>query len=670
GITVSATGNVTLDHVNDPDGALGHNIADNSFTQIGLGGQDSDGAGRANIDVDAGGDIRLHGNNGNDAYSQIGNGGRQGNQAQADYTGWIDVDAGGNLIMRGGYNGENSYAKIGHGGRNNHSALDSGHNGDINVDVAGDIDMLTGALDRVGAATSLNVGSANYVQIGHGGFQTRSSSYGDIEVNSGGDLKIETLHGFLANNGSGTYSGTRTGEHNFGMIGHGGSQADEHRGQEIGIGQLGSANVTVSVDGDITLLSASSGGQADARITDQGGFVPISNSRQGFVQIGSGGRGNQGMDFDTSTISGDVVVNSGGDILMRGGTIASASNGAEAAGVSINYGQTAPRDNNVRIGLGGNNWRSNLDGDVDVAVAGDITIQAGLGAFNSAVIGNGGAEATFGQNAGDIGRTTRDGDINVKSGGTITAIGSDAPNSSGWGDEFSFAKIGNDGRRDAATQYSNITVSALDDVVLIAGTNQRSSYAQIGHGGTDRSRADITGTIDVTAGRTVSVTGDAARGVPSQATFAKIGHGHRVQGSQGGAGVDNAINGDISGDLFVKAGVNVELSDGFIGHEDSGANGASATYSSGNTYIAASRLNPDFKGGGTGDFIVDADSGFSSAGQGIFGELRLYMPNRPDNLIAAGATLNGSAYAGTPAGVADTQSVAGETFTLNLNPDE
>lgn len=677
GITVSATGNVILDRLDDHNDIL--NTAGLAYTQIGMGGAYAGGRFDSDIDVDAGGDFELHGGAASGAYSQLGNGGRTDTnsirRAEGDLTGDISLDVGGNLLMRSGSYGGDSYTQIGHGGSYRYSDQDGGHNGEIIVNVGGDIEMAAGGIDRETGVGYDQISDRNYTQIGHGGAVALGAHYGDVEVNSGGSLTIKTYIGAREYSLSADrYTGTVLGQYSYGQIGNGGYASEDSRGSQLGIGELGSSDITVNINGDISLLSAYEFGSARADVTDQtedsldfngDGVVdaldvtvmaPVQFARDNYTQIGSGGSG-ASRDQDRTIIS-DVTVISGGDITLAGGTVdvstlqSETLNGVNGQTVATNENDVVSVDNYSRIGNGGNYNKASTDGAITVIAAGDINLQAGDGRREMAVIGSGGFDS--GRNDDNDITTTRVGDIQVVSGGTITLKGSNAGVSDYRGSEFSYAQIGNDLNQGGFTSSSNITVTATEDIIIAVGSGNMEAYAQIGSGGADRARGDISGTIDVIVGNDLFLTGDEGTTNENSYKYSKIGHGARAQTSQTQVvdRNDSMNNGSWNGDIFVKVGNDLSLQDGFIGHIDSQSRQTSVSSGSGDTIIAVSRSNPNYLEGGNGALVADEFSGFSSANQGLGGELRFYMPNRPSNQIEIGATINGAEYSGTPNGVA------------------
>ncbi|MCB1078729.1 MAG: hypothetical protein KDM64_12955, partial [Verrucomicrobiae bacterium] len=190
--------------------------ADFAYAQLGNGGYDADhvGGGASNNDrsdvgditVRSGGDIRFHGGNGVDAYTQLGNGGRAN---QGAHSGDILIMTDGAVEFLAGLGADDSdaraYAQLGHGG---HDA-DGNHFGDITIKPwmgtgGSGIGSTAPGLAHIGDATASNpIGvffkAGNqveaYAQLGHGGYGSRSGTAnsaagafglnGDIVINTG-----------------------------------------------------------------------------------------------------------------------------------------------------------------------------------------------------------------------------------------------------------------------------------------------------------------------------------------------------------------------------------------------------------------------------------------------------------------------------------------------------
>ena len=446
-----------------------------------------------------------------------------------------------------------------------------------------------------------------YAQIGHGGANVTSSSLTGalmIDFNADSDATTGDLT-MTGGDGEGAYS----------QLGHGGS------------GHVGAKNADIAI-------SAS-------EITLNGG-----NGSGAYSQIGNGGRRSIG------NISGDVSVTStstdtaNDDIILTGGS----GTGSYA-----------------QIGNGGaeSGALSSVGGNVTVATdGGDVNVIAGSGVGASAQIGLGGEKSrgVLGA-AGQLTRVIAGGEINVDASAATT---------------LTFAQIGNGGRDAGGSNQGDTEVISGGDINLIGGTGLF-SYAQIGLGGAGADGVK-SGDISLISGDDLNLT----RGSGDSA-YTKIGHGDQLFSQP----INFGGTGTSSGDISVAVADSIGSVGGMIGHVDPALGGA--TPGTGNTTIAVSRYDdpavtdlthgpgtgegesnrdPDTGSGlesmapdDGGNLVADIDSVFSSDPNG---ELRFYTPTRSDNQIAAGAMLNGVAYAGTP--VDPTTQQADEWVVVRYDP--
>ncbi|MDY0166296.1 MAG: MBG domain-containing protein, partial [Thermoguttaceae bacterium] len=154
-----------------------------AYAQLGHGGYKTDGNHSGTIQLDALGDITFRGGLGKYSYAQLGHGGYD--VEDSNLSGHVTIDAGGNVRFQGGDgNGEYAYAQLGHGGY----AVDDGDlSGDITINAVGDLTFLGGSKNYA------------YAQLGHGGYQADDGDLsGDIAIDAGGDLTLQA--------GSGNYT--------------------------------------------------------------------------------------------------------------------------------------------------------------------------------------------------------------------------------------------------------------------------------------------------------------------------------------------------------------------------------------------------------------------------------------------------------------------------------
>ena len=351
-ISVNVNGDITL------EGYSGSG-ADHGYALIGNGGYDFSGDISGNIVVRAGGDISLSA--GDDVgYAQIGNS-NPTDECDCDPSGDISVTATGAVTLSGG-DGDLAYAQIGNGGAESGSALNSGN---ITL-VAGDDLTLNGgdgelAYAQIGnggdGASGVNsgdiavnvtgsislYGSADYAQIGNGGYYAGDSS-GAINVSATGNIVL---------------SGASDSNYGYAQIGSGGEEAQGLNSGDIVVSALG----TISLTGDDGYAQIGNGGHG-ATGANSGNIVVNANgaisltSDSDYAQIGNGGE-------DANGGIGDIVVSSGGSILLDG----------ENGYAQIGDGGYPTAD----VGVG--------SGNITITTAGDLTLTGGEG---SSQIGNGG----------------------------------------------------------------------------------------------------------------------------------------------------------------------------------------------------------------------------------------------------------------------------------------
>ena len=147
--------------------------------------------------------------------------------------------------------------------------------------------------------------------------------------------------------------------------------------------------------------------------------------------------------------------------------------------------------------------------------------------------------------------------------------------------------------------------------------NGAEAYSQLGHGGV-RADGNRSGEIDVTLAGDLTLTG-----VNTTRQYALVGHGDEPEA------LDQ--NNTVAGNVSLRAGGNVTLTNAFLGHliDNNG------TYTSGNTLL-----------GVRGDLTADANSQVFSAAPAQNGELRFYVGGQ--DLVNSNTLLNGVAHGGTP----------------------
>lgn len=605
-------------------------------------------------------------------------------ESERGHHGNITIIAGGSVIAKAAakntadfdnVSGEYNFAQIGHGGAR--SAGD--HYGAVTVEattgsatfqagpggweiyrpntvVGGNLDDLDGA----------QLGLSNYAMVGHGGYYSHLN--GDTDTSNSE---------FLTDNGN--HDGVGFGSITTAEIPHSnievtsGTDINLTASQELG----GFRSDQIPVD---TILEIPNHAGGNPNIVAAGTTIPQSpRSLRNFALIGHGGFGHTNAVRDASDASsasggsvnrGDITLTAGGNVAITGGGVQQQDHSLVDYS-TINPGNIQDGDNIVernfaQVGHGGDSIQMAHSGDITIAAGGNVDLQGGNAYRDPARVGHGGHNSAY----DTIGTTPMEGNILVTSLGNINVIGGGGTNiSAGGNTQFGYAQIGHGAAEDGqVVDDASITVTALNDVNVSGGLGFRDSYGHIGHGGVNNADGDLSGTIDVTAGNDVNLqstsgimvedpTGDPetdATGAPvvnvvadvaAARNFAKIGHGDTDS-----AGLSDST-GRWNGDVFVKAGRDVNSFGGMIGHADLTDDDVLTTSTSGNTYIAAGRNDP--LGTGAGGFIntFSAADGspttFSSAGFGDFGELRLYVPNASFNTIAAGTEFNNPGFFGT-----------------------
>ena len=271
----------------------------------------------------------------------------------------------------------------------------------------------------------------------------------------------------------------------------------------------------------------------------------------------------------------------------------------------INF--TAGNANSVysQLGHGGSTARGSHSGLITITQANDLTFKAGnqLNAYSQ--LGHGGVSAgEFGSGGIHTGiiTITRANDLTFMAGNGINA----------------YSQLGHGGRDARGSSSGLITITQANDLTLMAGDGG-DAYSQLGHGGA-RADGNRSGEIDVTLVGDLTLTG-----VNTTIQYALVGHGDEPED----LGQDQ--NNTVAGDVSLRAGGNVTLTNAFLGHliDNNG------TYTSGNTLL-----------GVRGDLTADANSQVFSAAPAQNGELRFYVAG--DDLVNANTLLNGVAHGGTP----------------------
>jgi hypothetical protein len=670
---VSMTGDITLN-----TGALlmiGRDVSDQNFVLVGHGGQQIDGtldpipgAGRlttnSNIVVNSSDGIRMVGGR-NDAFAKIGSGGWQ---VRGNHTGTIKVTAVKDIEMFAvnppAQGLDESFVMIGFGGWDS----DGTHVGSIEVESTG------GSIRMVGGGSPLDTSvdpaavraNDSFVQIGNGGRASNTDPSGTIiatsPANSGGLIKVTAFKDIIL-------QGMDGGDRSYVQIGHAGDDSDGSRTGDImvwartGLVSLDSGGLDDDVHNGVDAFTQIGHGGRDASGDFTGrievmaaGDVLLRGGTEArrYSLIGHGGRydgsfqGNtadsQYLSFgsnDGGLLTGDIVVNSGGAISLRGGgsTVDNAGLGDETfAQIGHSLLRANPAFGNARFGnpqMGGL-----VSGSITVTAATGVLLQGGSRDDSFAAIGHGAGRTDnaagnviLGTDASPnpISVTTAAGDI-VLRGGVYSGFESTTS------EIYRYATIGHHGGNAGFNAVGNIEVTAATGNVLVEGGVQRLSGARIGHGGDDLIRGLneqhlLRGTINVLAGQDVWVAGGTGY-VPTDEEFSNlvgradvsygmIGHGGssvgrsnqlrtylldgnlavqaqtvRVQGGDGSANfaaighgsysrqpsaIDNGVSG---GSIFVSGNVSVNAAlDVFV----DGGDGISNNVTAGDVYPTSGR---------------------------------------------------------------------------------
>lgn len=697
------TGDITINSGGSFMMQAGNNT---SFAQVGHGGVNSAGGNNStnmngrngyatlsgHINITTQGDFGMYGGaHDSQAYAMVGHGGTyriaRGSSAadlqETGHHGNITLDSGGAVtfqakpletsafgLSEGGQDaGSLNFAQLGHGGyRSNgdhYGAIDLEADGDINFTAGfGGWEAYRALNDNATRSRSdnyniLQTGDGNYAQLGHGGYQS-------ILVDAA-NLNPTAIQGaaYLFNGNSdgvglGFITDTsdldptkRITDSNITVTGTGAlnlTGGNETGGQIVGMEDTFGTN-----QGGFTIGHAAFDGVFD---TDDGTIARPVNERnlRNYAMVGHGGFGSADLEERAnpdSVITGDIIVTVDGNVDLTAGTIQQFD---APSGVG---GDEVSQYNQAQIGHGGQSVQTGFAGAVEVRAGTDVTLLAGNSFRDYAKIGHGGYDSgVAGTNAA---ATLMTGDIVVEAGtggsvGIVTLLGGNGTNTNNSGNnQFQFAQIGHGSATSVQTVNAGITVRALTSVQMIAGFGIQDVYTQIGHGALNNGSGNFTGEIDVTAGGTVVVqssTGGDQGAYTIVGGYSKIGHG---DAGSTGAGTRTKSTGTWNGDIFVKAGTNIAVFNTFagtapdsaiIGHAIAGNTDPVNRSTSGSTYLASGRIDPDsgvFSANNNIFLGQSATITSSRFGTGA-GELRIYMPDSGNNQIQTGAVLNQDAY--------------------------
>lgn len=391
--------------------------SDLSYAQLGNGGYEAsdittnnDKSSVGNITMNAGANVRFHGGNGVNAYTQLGNGGYNNKGA---HSGNITVGAGGAIEFMAGWGADETdqraYAQLGHGGYDS----DGNHFG--NISITGGVGFASskpGYANLGDSGTQIGVlfkggdRADSYTQLGHGGRSARSGTAttafglnGNIGVTSGGSVS------FVAGTGKLDPEGDVYASEDFRLyaqLGHGGHDADAADSNEtiLFFGQLGGTgiagtegggdghwghfgDITVNAGGSINLLGGDHTRTDPVLRSAGGGAGSVSH-----VQAGHGGYHSSGNHH------GDIVLRAGVTVGGGGPTVTNPNADIVLEATNQHRSEWADTRSYAQIGHGGLNASADAlgrAGDVISVMAGrDVLVRGGTGVGNYAQIGHGG----------------------------------------------------------------------------------------------------------------------------------------------------------------------------------------------------------------------------------------------------------------------------------------
>lgn len=618
GVTGNIDGSITLEAL---AGKIAI-IADESYgnySQVGHGGF---GAGSGisgnftgSIRVLAENDIALSAGDAGYTFARIGHGGRDtdGNHGLAGESIQV-ISRSGNLELAAG-SGADSLAQIGHGDNNDSSGT---RNGDILVDVAGEISLAS---------------SANAAWIGHR-TTTGSSALGNADVT----VRAQGLDTIAGDSGNELFSidGTTGGMFGANLSGgHVSLIATGSSGLEVTSAIIGNSS------SDLNLLAHSNLYLAEDVLNQGAGDVnvvagwnpalaPLTSLalaapyREYFVR-------DVNMDTDLFSIPGAFGASSGSvyvglkkdqSAADLGVVVGSRVGQTNVAGhdVSVVGGALTGTGKYSQIGFsrldGGVSVASPVTGRIRVLAKNNVLLQAsqntpaGIGSDSFARIGHGGGQLS-GAYSGEINVVAKEGDVLLSAGdatGGFTTIGHGGY--SGAGDLFgkiavqselgtlsllggdgsgAVSQIGHGGSNWYGVKTGEIVINAAG-LVDLQGGNGIGSVARIGHGGIG-SVGNTTGNLTLETLAGLSLTGGSGAG-----SGAQIGHG----GRQGSGILTGSMQLTTGRDVQIQGGAGM-LANAQIGHGGYGFSG--------------SVVNQNLELGSGGKVLVNGGTGIGASAQ-------------------------------------------------------
>jgi len=540
------------------------------------------------------------------AYAQLGHGGYESegpnNKANdlPSMSGDINIKAGGDIRFQAGA-WHRGYAQLGHGGFD----VKGIKSGDITIDHVDANHLVGGLRFTAGVDGHRQFDYQSYAQLGNGGFDSDGNSFGNIFIRGTEDI-----------DGMGMLFKAGTRQDNYVHLGHGGRSA--RSGTADGVDSFGlNGNIDIEVSGDVAFV-AGTFTKANEAWTEDG---------RNYAMLGHGGwdadpSNTNNINFNQTRTNPALAVGTAGAGDGNWGHFGDISLTSSNGNISFMAGNTAPVA--TRVDYDGNPLGLPADPNGFLTSFG-----GGGGRFHWAQLGHGGYAAA-GDHYGNITVSASNGSVHVV-GGMLTQD-NDA-------ESFNHSQIGH-GAGNASGNVGRvgdfIKVHALGrtgNVIVMGGQALRSS-AQIGHGGINSSGSNVSD-LSIIAGSNLllnSGLGDFAN------NWGKIGHGD----------VRNSGTGTRNGDIHISVGDSLRTGQALIGHFDFKIAPSEVLRSDqGDTFIAVGRNNP--YAGGPGQFITTDRTVITAAGAGIFGDLRLYMPDSSSNLIATGTYLSNTSYTRSPA---------------------
>ncbi|MDF1739305.1 MAG: filamentous hemagglutinin N-terminal domain-containing protein [Verrucomicrobiales bacterium] len=543
-------------------GQVGTTTQTANYVQIGHGGHENignHGVASDTIAVLANNIVLNGGTTVDEAYAQIGNGGFGSN---GNHAGSIQIDATGNLTVRGGTRVE-AYALVGHGGVRdtfvpaNANYTTGTRTGNILANIGGTtslVDQTT--IGFMGHLGTTGVAAGSRLALITGQLDTSATlrkTTGLIQnMIGGGDVEIGVTNGNLLIDGTGVFASNANGIDLFAT----GDVTFMSSVQNAGTGSVavvggwdGSTGLMRTIDRDAVAPLPVLSLNADSVFADANGFgnaggVIVGNAAQvRAVVVGSANGTTRVAGNSVEVNGGAAMVGSAAQIgfneevyRLGGGANGLASTGAimvftKEGGLALQGGSVTNAA--AQIGHGGSNGISaSFSGDIVIdlgkgnATAG-LTVRGGSGSDSYALIGNGGRWAS-GSKSGNI------------------TIAANSVELAGGTDNFTSASIGHGGGEGSGAIGGSINLVALGDVSLFGNSGDFASAA-IGHGG-----AFYAGAVNSTL-TSLQVGGDLeVRGGPGVMAGAQIGHGgSRFSGNIAGT----ALTVDVTIDILVSGGL-------------------------------------------------------------------------------------------------------------------